>query len=520
MLPDGIHEDFQHLVSPLSLAMATTRNDPEPIVYARHHDLLSQELVQLHRREDGYPRNLMVFEPPRHGKSEQCSHWFPVWDLAIEPSDKIILCSYEAEVAARWGRLTRRTIQENYKYLGTHLLEDTRAANRWETVDKGGMVTAGVGGPITGKGGNVLILDDPIKNAEEANSQVMRDNLWEWWQTTFLTRAQKGRNDTDPIIVFIMTRWHEDDLAGRILNSDSAKDWKILSLPALAEPADPMGRPEGAALWPERYNELELESKKRQIGTRAFISLYQQHPTPPEGSAIHRLWWRYYDQLPFPISDFDQLVQSWDPSFDDAETSDFVVGAVWGRKGGDFYLVDMVRERLNTPDTMKAIKKVSEQYPQAKYKLIEKSASGFAIIQTLRHELGGILPTGTKSRSKEVRLTYGVNNVAAVIERGQVWIPSGGRCYANVLVDEAAQFPHGTHDDTVDTMVMALEFLMPKAWVWDAEEKRRAANEGPRNNIELMEEQLRNSIRKKIAEAARSNRNGQRGFAQIMGGGL
>jgi len=485
----------------MALAMATSRDDAEPYVHARHLHVLSNELVDLHRRQGAH--NLMVFMPPRHGKSEMCSHWFPVWNLALEPSDKVILCSYEAEVAARWGRACRRTINEHHSYIGAKLLGDSTAANRWETTHKGGMVTAGVGGPITGKGGNVLILDDPIKNAEEANSQVMRDNLWDWWQTTFLTRGQKGRGDTSQIIVFIMTRWHEDDLAGRILNSSDASDWRVIDFPALALDSDPMDRSPGDALWPERYDEVELESKKQKMGSRNFQSLYQQKPTPPEGSAIHRLWWKWYDKLP-ELDKFEQIIQSWDTAFDDAETSDYVVGQVWGRKGGDFYLIDTVRERLNMPDTMRAIKQMTEQYPQARYKLIERSASGFAIIQTLQREMRGILPTGTKSRSKVTRLTAGVNNVAAVIERGQVFLPRG-RASSSVLVDECAQFPHGTHDDMVDTMVMAIEYLMPKAWVWDADQKRRAQEAPPTNNRELMNQTLRAAIRKRVEANARAN---------------
>jgi len=491
--------------------MSTTQHQAEPYVHARHLHVLSNELVDLHRR-DGL-RNLMVFMPPRHGKSELCSHWFPVWNLALDSTAKIVLCSYEADVAARWGRACRRTINEHYQYIGSKILEDSRAANRWETTDKGGMVTAGVGGPITGKGGSVLILDDPIKNAEEANSQVMRENLWDWWQTTFLTRAQKGRENTNSIIVFIMTRWHEDDLAGRILNSEDATDWRVIDLPALAGNDDPLGRPEGAALWPERYDEVELESKKRKMGSRNFTALYQQKPTPPEGSAIHRLWWKWYEETP---EDFDQIIQSWDPAFDDAETSDFTVGQVWGRRGGDFYLIDCVRQRLNMPDTMRAIKQMSEQHPQARYKLIEKSASGFAIVQTLQREMGGILPTGTRSRSKEARLTYGVNNVAAVIERGQVFLPRG-RAHSTILVDEAAQFPHGTHDDMIDAMVMAVEYLMPKAWVWDADQRQQAANAPPTNNIELFNQQLRKAIQARIKDQATSGEESQR---SPWGGGI
>lgn len=507
--------DFQHLLSPLALAMSTTRGHPEPYLYAKHLHLLSNELVTLYRRPKGHPRNLMVFEPPRHGKSEKCSHWFPTWALALDPRNKIILTSYEAEVAARWGRACRRTVTENYDYIGARLLEDSKAANRWETSERGGMVTAGVGGPITGKGGNILICDDPIKNAEEANSEVMRDSLWDWWQTTFLTRRQKGPDGGDAILVFIMTRWHEDDLAARIIENDDPADWRIIDLPALAEEGDPLNRAPGAALWPERYDEVELEATKKKIGSRNFASLYQQKPTPPEGQMIHRLWWKWYDEPP-ERGAFDQIVQSWDPTFDDAESNDYVVGQVWGRLGGDFYLLATHRERLNFPETLKAIRKVTEQWPEARYKLIEKSANGFAIIQTLKHEIGGILPTGTKSRSKETRLTIGTNNVAAVIERGQVYIPREG-AWATRLVDEAAQFPHGTHDDMIDAMVMAIEYLMPGGWVYDADEKRRKAEAPPENNIELMRQELHAAIQKKISEGAKGRNPAG---SEMWGGGF
>ena len=494
--------EYGHLLSPLALATTATRNLPKPYVHSPHLELLSREIVELIARRPGGARRLMVTMPPRHGKSELCSHWTPVWQLALDPSCPIILCSYEAEFAAKWGRLARRTTQELYPILGTRIMEDSRAAHRWETPTRGGMTTAGVGGPITGRGFKLGIIDDPIKNAEEANSEVMRNNLWEWWQTTFLSREEP-----DAVLILILTRWHEDDLAGRLLNSPEAKYWRTINLPALAQeedenhPPDALGRETGEALWPERFDEVELENKRAQMGSRAFEALYQQNPSPPEGAGIKRLWWSWYDEAP-KIEEFDQILQSWDPTFDNADSSDFVVGQVWGRLGRDFYALDCVRQRLDTPDTIRAIKQMSEQYPTARAKLIERSASGFAIIQILQRELRGITPVGTKGKSKTVRLHWGVNSVAAVIERGQVHLPRGVS-WAGVLVDEAAQFPHGTHDDMVDAMVQGITHLLPRSWGWENVEERRQAEGTPTNNLELLAHEMRMKIDAKIARTAK-----------------
>lgn len=503
IIPD---EEFAHLLSPLALAITATAETPSPYSYASHLHLLSNELVQLVTRAPNAPRRLMVTMPPRHGKSEMCSHWLPVWALALDPRTRIVLCSYEAEFAAKWGRLARRSLMEHYPLLGARITEDSRAAHRWETHEGGGMVTAGVGGPITGRGGHILILDDPIKNAEEAMSQRMRDNLWEWWTSTFLTRLDKDAHEREAVVVFIMTRWHEDDLAGRILASDEAKYWRHLNLPALAEDDDELGRAHGAALWPEKFDELALERKHAEVGSRVFSALYQQHPTPPEGSNIHRAWWRWYDEDPHKIAaDADQVIQSWDPTFDNAATSDYAVGQVWARKGSDFYYLDCIREKMNTPQTIAAIHDLSKAWPQARKKLIEKSASGFAIYQLIQREVHGLMQVGTKSRSKDVRLTWGVNSIAAVIERGQVFLPRGG-AWSSVLVDEAAQFPHAVHDDMVDAMVQALTFLMPRGWVHENLSARERKNLQPTDNVEAYYDDLRAKVKKRLAIKERESK--------------
>lgn len=234
--------------------------------------------------------------PPRHGKSELASHWFPVWFLNLFPQYNIILTSYEADYAARWGRKVRNTIQEHRSSLRVRISEDSSASNRWETTAGGGMNTAGVGGPITGKGAHILIIDDPVKNREDAESRSMRERTWEWWQGTARERLEPMPQTPFGAVILIMTRWHQDDLAGRLLarrvdSKDEEKThipWHEFRLPALAEESDPLGRVVGAPLWPEKYCLEALCNIRDEIGPYNWASEYQQRPIPREGN----LFWR------------------------------------------------------------------------------------------------------------------------------------------------------------------------------------------------------------------------------------
>lgn len=479
-------DEHGYLLSPLSLAVSATAAEPDKYVHAEHLQMLSMELVQLHRREPGWPRRLLVTMPPRHGKSEMCSHWFPVWTLALHPEHQVILCSYEAEFAARWGRKCRRTTQELYPILGAKIMEDSRAAHRWETSNRGGMTTAGVGGPITGRGGNLLILDDPVKNAEEANSQVIRENLWEWWTTTFLTREQpRSSPGAETILLLIMTRWHEDDLAGRIMSSPEFKFWRHVNLPAIAEPNDVLARPEGAALWPDMFGEEFFDQKRQEIGSRAFTALYQQRPSPPGGSGINRLWWRWYDELP-PLEECQQQVISVDPTFKGVDSSDFVAIQTWGRWGDKFHGLDGLKQRMNSVDTMRAIKSFRERWPKARI-VIEETASGTMICDMLERELGITIDRVRPKGSKDIRLNWAVGAAAPVVERGQVYLPRNAK-WAAELVEEAAAFPHGTHDDAVDAFTQGIARLIPRSWAWERMQSKLAGMEradGPAAALDL-----------------------------------
>jgi hypothetical protein len=256
----------------------------------RHVQLVDRILVDAaagRLKDRGYA-GIIISEPPRHGKSTHCSHWFPAWFLGRYPQKNVILTSYEADFAASWGRKVRDTLQEHGKReFGVTVRADSSSASRWETTAGGGMITAGAGGAITGRGAHLLVIDDPVKNAEEAASMTIRDSVWDWYLTTARTRVEPGGFQ-----VIIMTRWHPDDLVGRLLKQmqedPKADRFAVVDLPALAEGDDPLGRAPGEPLWPERYDAEELERIKATLGTRAWSSLYQQRPVDaPEGTPVY-----------------------------------------------------------------------------------------------------------------------------------------------------------------------------------------------------------------------------------------
>jgi hypothetical protein len=301
--------------------------------------LISRRVAAAVRRGDG---RVIVCLPPRHGKSELVSHWTPTWFLDLQPERRVILASYAHELAASFGRRVRNTIEAQPARLRVRVAEDSRAADRFTTLHGGGLLAAGVGGGITGFGAHVLVLDDVVKDAEAAGSATQRAAVWQWYASVARPRLEPSGS-----IVVVGTRWHQDDLIGRLIAQQDAggERWDTLILPALAEAHDPLGRPEGAALWPERYGADALAAIKQAVGSQAWASLYQQRPSPAEGGLLKRGWWRFYRDAP---AELDEVIQSWDLAFKDTRTSDYVVGQVWGRRGAGYFLLDQVRARGST----------------------------------------------------------------------------------------------------------------------------------------------------------------------------
>lgn len=423
-----------------------TKSDYRP---SWHQELTAEKLEQVER---GEINRLMIFEPPRHGKSELSSVRFPSWYLGKNPTRHFIQASYAAELALDFGRKVRNLTEESAElFPNSQMSPDSTAAGRWSNRKGGSYMAAGVGGPISGRGAHILNIDDPVKDRKQADSKIYRDSTWAWYTDVAYTRLSGQVPGPAGAVVLTMTRWHKDDLAGRILAKakETGERWTVLSLPAIAERDEPF-RKAGEALWPAAFPLDKLEAIKATIGTRAWLALYQQTPTEEEGGIFKRQWWKYYNELP----NTTQLwIQSWDMSFKETADGSFVVGQVWAVKGANKYLVDQVRERMDFVAAKKAVVAMKNKYPQTSAILVEDKANGPAIVSDLKNSIPGLIeipPDG----GKEARASA----ASPEVEAGNVHLPiSPG--WVDEYVDELADFPSGTNDDQVDATSQALNYL-------------------------------------------------------------
>ena len=407
---------------------------------ALHLVNLAEHLERLERREI---TRLMVFSPPRHGKTELVSIRFPSWYLGRHPQHQVIGCSYTESLAYSNSWAVRQVISvPSYQSLWPTTFEK-EGATHWQIAGKenqrASYIAAGVGGGITGEGANLLILDDPVKNQEEAESPLIREKMWQWYVNVARTRLEPNA-----CICLIMTRWHQDDLAGRLLAqaaADSRADqWTVLHLRAFED---------GKALWPERYDVNALLNIRASIGSRAFTALYQGEPSAAEGNVFKREWLRYYSMRP----EFKRVVQSWDTAFKEKEGNDYSVCQLWGEAENGYYLIDLWRARVAFPDLVAAFKAAYQRdHPQAV--LVEDAASGQSLIQVIRRETAiPILPVKV-DRDKVAR----ANAVTPLFESGRVFLPEGVPWLMD-YVEELAAFPSAEHDDQVDATTQALLYL-------------------------------------------------------------
>lgn len=414
---------------------------------ADHLTLVCNELEKVLR---GETKRLMIFMPPRHGKSMTVTKTFPSYFLGKFPNKRVIEVSYGDELAKEFGEANRTKILEfGNRLFGVNLSMSQATKTNWNLQGyDGGMISAGIGGVITGKGADLLIIDDPIKNRLEAESETYRKRVVESYQSDIRTRLHAGG-----AIIIILTRWHEDDLAGWLVNPENGEpeDWKILSLPAICEDEehDLLHRKVGQALWPKGgYDEKWAAETKRAVGGYAWASLYMQRPSPSEGGMFRRGWWKFYKVMP---SKFQQVIQSWDCTFKDKKESDYVVGQVWGKVGADRYLLDQVRGQMSFTETLTAIKALTAKWPQALRKLIEDKANGPAVINVLRHEIPGLVPVEPEG-GKVVR----ANAMTPLAEAGNIYLPDPSIApWINDYIEEFAVFPNGAHDDQVDASTQA-----------------------------------------------------------------
>lgn len=397
---------------------------------------------------DGAIDRLIIEMPPRHGKSQTATIRYPAWYLGENPDKRVVVAAHTASLAQTFSRQVRNEFAMYAPEVwGLAVAEDSKSVERWAIEGhNGGMVAVGVGGALTGHGADLLIIDDPVKNAEEAQSQTIKDAVWDWYRSVARTRLHPGG-----AIILIMTRWAEDDLAGRLISEADAggEQWVILSLPAIAEENDMLGRSIGEPLWPERFGLDELLMIKAAVGSYVWNALYQQRPSPIEGGMLKRGWWQFYKELP---SKFDEIIQSWDMTFKDSAGTDFVVGQVWGCKEADKYLLDQVRDRMDFPATLTAVKSLTAKWPQATAKLVEDKANGPAVIAMLKQQISGLIPVEPQG-SKVARASA----VSPQIEAGNVYLPDPSIApWVHDFIEECAAFPTGAHDDQVDAMSQAL----------------------------------------------------------------
>lgn len=382
--------------------------------------------------------------PPRHGKSEFISKWIPAWYLDTFDDRNIILTSYGDDLASSFGRWVRNHFEMN-EFALTSLRQDSQAANRFETTNGGAMITAGIGGPITGKGGHLLLIDDPYKNWEEANSQRVRQSIRDWFDTTFYTRQEPNAT-----IILLQTRWHHDDLAGYLMTEHS-DPWQVINLPAIAEDNDQLQRQVGEALCPERYPIDVLEGIKEGISDQHWASLYQQRPTKAGGEIFKRSWWKFYDVIPSIIT---HRVQFWDTAQKPGLTNDYSVCSTWGKTNDGFYLLDIFRAKLEAPDLEQAIiQQYSKHKPHAVQ--IEDKSSGSSMLQYIRRNTTiPILSYDPKQKDKQLRAI----EATPLVRSGKCFLPRQAPWLSDFLV-EHEQFPAAAHDDQVDTTSQMADYF-------------------------------------------------------------
>lgn len=460
-------------------------------------DLIDDAIVWAHSVPGA---RLIVSMPPQEGKSERVTKTGSLWALTRNPELRVGIVSYSQSLAETFGRAVRNWItsysgEEGTLDLGLRIARDNGSVRRWQLEGhRGGCISAGIGSGLTGRPLDCLVIDDPIADREQANSAYYRDRVWDWWTSVGSTRLAP-----DAPVIVILTRWHENDLAGRLLEAEDGGRWRVINIPALADhkpehgQSDPLGREPGEWLKSARKRTpQQWEQIRIQAGTRDFTSLYQGRPSPDQGNVWMRQWWRRYreplwSQHPdtaaaWLVPDADEMLISVDCAFKDTKSSDFVVMQVWARRGAMAYLVDQVRKRLSFTDTVTALLALVAKWPQAARKLVEDKANGTAVINLLRSKVPGLVPVNPTDSK------YGrASAVSPFLEAGNVLLPSAdiGLFDASELIEEAAGFPNAAHDDQVDATSQALAEMFldgsgAQAWLdWAARKAAEASGEAP-----------------------------------------
>jgi predicted phage terminase large subunit-like protein len=418
-----------------------------------HIELLADRLEKVRL---GLIKRLIINVPPRSLKSHCASIAFPAWLQGHDPSAKIIAVSYAQEFADKLARDSRALmLSPFYKRLFPTRLAGRKAVDEFETTAGGYRLSTSVGGVLTGRGADFIIIDDPLK-PEEALSATQRKAVNDWYGSTLFTRLN---SKVDGAIVLIMQRLHQDDLVGHVL--ELGEEWEVLNLPAIAEhdeayevesfgEAQILGRKAGDALHPDREPLETLEKLRRQLGTYNFMCQYQQQPMPPEGMMVKPGWFKTFDLNDPPR--FDRIVQSWDTANKVSQLTDYSVCTTWGLWQKRYYLLDVFRQRLEFPDLKRMVKNLAELH-HASIVLIEDKASGTQLIQDLRRERLSIVQPCQPDADKIMRM----HAQTPTIEGGFVFLPKQAH-WLDDYIREVTSFPGSKHDDQVDSTAQMLRW--------------------------------------------------------------
>jgi predicted phage terminase large subunit-like protein len=413
-----------------------------------HHKRMAKAFERVAR---GECKRLIINMPPRHTKSEFASYLLPAWFLGNFPEKKVIQTSHTAELAVGFGRKVRNLVDQDVYteiFPGVGLQADSKAAGRWNTNKGGDYFAIGVGGAVTGKGADILIIDDPHSEQEAAmaaSNPEVYDKVYEWYTSGPRQRLQPGGS-----IVIVMTRWAQRDLTGQVIKSAmqrSGEEWEVIEFPAIL--------PSGNPLWPQFWSKTELEALREELPNAKWQAQYQQNPVGNESAIIKRDWWKWWEKDDPPVCEF--ILQSWDTAFEKTQRADYSAGTTWGifsceedNFAPNIILLNTYKKRVEFPELKRDVLREYNEYEPDSL-IVEKKASGAPLIYDLR-AMG--IPvqefTPGKGQDKIARL----NSVSDIIASGKVWVPQTR--WAEELVDEVAAFPSGEHDDLVDATTLAL----------------------------------------------------------------
>lgn len=452
---------------------------------SRHHYIIANELTKL---LTGETKRLMIFSPPQSGKSELATQLFPAFFFGHFPEQSLIVGAYAQDKADDFGRATKSYMEsEQYKavFANTRISSISESIRRFQTTGGGHYYAVGIGAGVTGRGANGLVLDDPYKNREEADSENRTTLITDWWKSTFRTRLRG-----DGWICIIQTRWTKRDLVQFLIDNNSEKEkyqWRIVNLVAVIEDEkdeaqDPLGRHIGEVLWPDVFDAEVMEQIKHDVGARDWNALYQQRPSDAKGEIFLRDNWKFWcyptcnasHQHHYLPDHFDDGMHVWDTSFKDLDHSDYVVGLAGGRKGPNLYVLGRSKARANVLKTCMMVERQLADFPQFTRVGVEDKANGPAVISTMQQRVPGVIELkaeGTKQGRWQA--------AAPAQESGNVFLPYGVE-WTDDFIEVCASVPHGKYDDDADAISYLILHLIGQRltgmldWMKELVEKARS----------------------------------------------